>query len=93
MTDPPVIVLGKGELRRRETFGPRTVNRGAVLVDCAWDGGIFESGALVGGLFRSGKFQGGLFWGGSWLGGTWTGGDWESGFGPDGQYRPRTVHP
>jgi hypothetical protein len=93
MTDAPVLILGEGELRRHETFGRDTVNHGAVLLDCTWDGGIFESGVMVGGLFRSGTFRGGVFWGGVWMGGTWKGGDWENGFGPDGQYHPRTVHP
>jgi hypothetical protein len=40
MTDAPVLVLHEGELRRHETFGRGTVNRGAVLLDCIWDGGI-----------------------------------------------------
>ncbi|MEO8587234.1 MAG: hypothetical protein ABI584_13805 [Acidobacteriota bacterium] len=93
MTDAPVLVLEEGELRRHETFGPGTVNRGAVLFDCIWDGGTFESGVMVRGLFRSGTFRGGVFWGGVWLGGDWKAGDWESGFGLDGQYHPRTVHP
>lgn len=93
MTGSPVLVLGEGEIRRREVFGAGTVNRGAVLLECIWDGGVFESGVMVGGLFRSGTFSGGVFWGGVFLGGTWTGGVWENGFGPDGQYHPRTVHP
>ena len=93
MIDASVLILGEGELRRHETFGRDTVNRGAVLLDCTWDGGIFESGVMVGGLFRAGTFRGGVFWGGVWMGGAWKGGDWENGFGPDGHYHPRTVHP
>lgn len=92
-TAASVLVLEKGELRRQEAFGPLTVNRGAVLLECTWDGGTFESGMMLGGIFRSGTFRDGVFWGGVWLSGTWTGGTWEHGFGPDGRYRPRTVHP
>jgi len=93
MADAPVLVLAEGELHQNEAFGRGTVNRGAILLDCTWDGGVFESGVMVGGLFRSGTFVGGVFCGGVWLGGTWKGGAWEQGFGPDGRYHPRTVHP
>ena len=93
MADASVLVLGEGELHQHETFGRGTVNRGAVLLECTWDGGDFESGVMQGGLFRSGTFLGGVFRGGVWLGGTWKGGAWEYGFGPDGKYHPRTVHP
>ena len=86
-------VLSAGELHEGESFGPGTVNRGAVLLECTWDGGDFESGAMLGGAFRSGTFRGGAFWGGVWMGGEWTGGEWVHGFGPDGRYRPRTDHP
>ena len=86
-------VLRAGELHQKERFGPETANRGAVLLECEWDGGVFESGMMLGGLFRAGTFEGGVFWGGVWLSGTWAGGTWEHGFGPDESYRPRTVHP
>jgi len=90
---PAPRVLASGEIHQKERFGADTVNRGAVLLECTWDGGTFESGMMLGGLFRSGTFEGGVFWGGVWLGGTWAGGTWEHGFGPDGRYRPRTAHP
>lgn len=95
MTAPttPALVLQKGEFRHQETFGPGTVNRGAVLLECTWDGGDFESGVMLGGVFRSGTFRSGVFWGGVWLSGSWVAGDWEHGFGADGAYRPRTDHP
>lgn len=87
------LALRPGELRIHERFGPATMNRGAVLFECEWDGGVFESGVLLGGVFRSGSFQGGVFWSGLWKGGVWEGGLWHSGFGPDGRYRPRDVPP
>jgi hypothetical protein len=93
MPEPTAVVLEKGEFREKQTFGPGNVNRGAVLLECTWDGGVFESGVMLGGIFRSGTFRGGVFWGGVWLGGSWSGGTWEHGFGPDGAYRPRTEHP
>lgn len=93
MSEPPAVVLEKGEFREKEAFGPGTLNRGAVLLECTWDGGVFEAGVMLGGVFRSGTFRGGVFWGGVWLGGSWSGGTWEHGFGPDGAYRPRTEHP
>jgi hypothetical protein len=86
-------VLQSGELRFLERFGPATTNRGAVLVDCEWDGGVFEAGVMLGGVFRSGSFQGGVFWSGLWKGGVWEKGLWHSGFGPDGRYRPRDAPP
>ncbi len=91
MSEP--AVLGNGEVHHKVRFGRDTVCRGAVLLDCEWDGGLFESGVMLGGIFRSGRFAGGVFLGGVWLGGTWEGGEWENGFGPDGRYRPRTDHP
>lgn len=86
-------VLAEGELHHQRRFGPGTVNRGAVLLDCEWDGGVFESGALVSGLFRSGELRGGTFLGGLFLDGVWTGGSWERGYDRQGRYRPRTDHP
>lgn len=86
-------VLAPGELHHRRRFGPGTVNRGAVLLDCEWDGGVFESGALVSGVFRSGELRGGTFLGGTFLGGEWIGGSWERGYDRQGRYRPRTDHP
>lgn len=87
------LVLGPGEVRRHERFGPHTVNRGAVLFSCEWDGGVFESGVMWAGIFRSGVCRGGVFWGAWWKGGTWEGGLWHSGYGPDGAYRPRGEAP
>lgn len=86
-------ILGQGEFYYKEAFGPGTVCRGAVLLECEWDGGVVESGALMGVVFRSGEFRGGTFWGGVFLGGTWKDGVWESGFDRTGRYRPRTDHP
>lgn len=86
-------VLAAGELHHQRRFGPDTVNRGAVLLDCEWDGGVFESGAMVSGLFRSGEFRGGTFLGGLFLDGAWTGGSWERGYDRQGRYRPRTDQP
>lgn len=86
-------VLSPGEVYRNERFGPTTVNRGAVLFSCEWDGGVFESGVMWGGVFRSGSFRGGLFWGGFFRGGVFEGGVWHHGYGPDGRYRPRGEPP
>lgn len=86
-------VLRPGELRIHERFGPATVNRGAVLFECEWDGGVFESGVMLGGVFKSGTFCGGVFWSSHWKGGTWAGGFWHNGFGEDGRYRPRDWSP
>lgn len=91
MTRP--LILSAGELYHQRRFGPGTVNRGAVLLDCEWDGGVFESGALVSGLFRSGELRGGTFLGGLFWDGAWTGGSWERGFDRQGRYRPRTDAP
>jgi hypothetical protein len=87
------LVLAKGELHHQRRFGPDTVNRGAVLLDCEWDGGVFESGALVSGVFRSGEIRGGSVLGALFWDGTWTGGSWERGFDRQGRYRPRTDRP
>lgn len=87
------VVLERGEFHHKERFGPRTVNRGAVLLECEWDGGVFESGIMMGGLFRAGEFRGGTFWGGVFWDGRWTGGVWEAGFDRAGRYRPRTDVP
>ena len=48
-------ILGPGEFYYKENFGPGTVCRGAVLLECEWDGGVVESGALMGVVFRSGE--------------------------------------
>ena len=90
---PSETVLAEGEFRRGEKFGPEAVNKGAILMDCEWDGGIFESGTMVGGIFHSGIFRGGTVYGTVWLGGEWIGGRWEAGFDQTGRYRPRTDHP
>lgn len=86
-------VLGPGEFHTHERFGSETVNRGAVLWECEWDGGVFESGVLLGGIFRAGEFRGGVVWAAWWKGGAWEGGSWHHGFGPDGAYRPRGAFP
>lgn len=86
-------VLGPGEFHAHERFDAATVNRGAVLWECEWDGGVFESGVLLGGLFRAGVFRGGVAWAVYWKGGEWTGGLWHHGFGPDGFYLPRCAFP
>jgi hypothetical protein len=86
-------VLGPGELFAHELFGPETVNRGAVLWECAWDGGVFESGVMLGGIFRAGEFHDGVVWATYWRGGIWKGGFWHHGFSPDGAYRPRGAFP
>lgn len=86
-------VLGPGELHVHEHFGPGTINRGAVLWECEWDGGVFESGIFLGGVFRAGVFRGGVVWAAYWKGGTWESGFWHHGFGPDGAYRPRGAFP
>jgi hypothetical protein len=87
------LVLREGELYHQRRFGPETVNRGAVLLECEWDGGVFESGALVSGLFRSGEMRGGSLLGAVFWEGTWTGGTWERGYDRRGRYRPRGDHP
>jgi hypothetical protein len=88
----PLILLA-GELHANKKFGPETINRGAALFECEWDGGVFESGMFCGGLFRSGQFAGGMFIGGIFWGGSWLGGTWEGGFDRAGLYRYRTECP
>jgi hypothetical protein len=86
------VVLGPGEFYRRRRFGPETVNRGAVLMGCEWDGGRFEDGAMVGGVFRGGELTGGAFWGGVFLAGSFRG-SWEGGFDREGRYHPASEVP
>ena len=86
-------ILHPGEQYERTRFGCGTVNRGAMLLDCEWDGGRFESGVFIGGMFRSGDFAGGTWMGGIFLNGTWHAGVWEGGFDPKGIYRPRGETP
>ena len=93
MAGSSTVVLKKGEFYHRKVFGPETVNKGAVLLECDWDGGTFESGIMMGGLFRAGRFIDGTFWGGVFWDGEWVGGIWENGFDRQGRYRPRTDHP
>ena len=88
-----VSILGPGELHIRKRFGPETVNRGAALFECEWDGGRFEAGLFTGGMFRSGQFVGGTFLGGIFWDGTWVGGIWECGFDRSGIYHPRHDNP
>lgn len=87
-----LLILGHGELHIREKFGPGTVNRGAALFECEWDGGRFEAGLFSGGMFRSGEFLGGTFLGGIFLG-TWVSGTWEGGFNRHGIYLSRDSSP
>ena len=87
------LVLTPGEIHRQRKFGPNTINRGAVLFGCEWDGGRFENGLFVGGMFRSGEFAGGVFYGGVFWDGTWLNGIWEGGFDRKGAYHSRTDSP
>ena len=88
----PLILLA-GELHMNKKFEADTINRGAALFECEWDGGVFESGLFVGGLFRSGQFAGGMFLGGLFRGGSWAGGSWEGGFDRAGIYGSRSDCP
>ena len=88
-----VRVLELGEMHVRERFGPDTLNRGAALIECEWDGGRFEAGLFTGGMFRSGEFAGGTFLGGTFWSGTWAGGIWEGGFDRYGIYHSRGDDP
>jgi hypothetical protein len=88
-----ILILLAGELHMNKKFGPNTINRGAALFECEWDGGVFESGMFCGGLFRAGQFTGGMFIGGIFWGGSWVGGIWEGGFDRAGIYRYRTESP
>ncbi len=92
-SEPHAIILKCKELYRCARFGPDTVNQGAVLLDCEWDGGCFESGLFLGGIFRSGHFVTGMFLGGIFWDGTWDAGVWEGGFDRNGIYRPRGDAP
>jgi hypothetical protein len=82
-------VLTSGEFYRQKRFGPNTVNQGAALFECEWDGGSFEAGLFAGGMFRSGQFVGGVFLGGIFWDGTWLDGIWEGGFDRNGIYHSR----
>ena len=93
MSESRARVLREGAFFAHERFGPETVNRGAVLWECEWDGGVFESGVMLGGIFRAGEFRDGVVWATYWKGGVWKGGLWHHGFGPDGSYRPRGAFP
>ena len=92
MNEPMPLVLAQGELYREKRFGPNTVNQGAALFECEWDGGRFEAGLFTGGIFRSGEFVGGIFLGGTFCG-TWVGGIWEGGFDGTGIYHSRGDSP
>jgi hypothetical protein len=87
------LVLKPGELYRQEKFGPNTVNKGAALLECEWDGGRFEAGLFTGGMFRSGQFVGGIFLGGIFWAATWLSGTWEGGFDRNGTYHSRGDSP
>ena len=86
------LILATGELHIRKKFGRDTVNRGAALFECEWDGGRFEAGLFVGGMFRSGQFAGGIFLGGIFCG-KWVNGTWEGGFDRNGIYHSRGDSP
>jgi hypothetical protein len=88
-----LVVLETGEVYRQQKFGPSTVNRGAILFGCEWDGGRFERGLFMGGMFRSGEFAGGFFYGGLFLNATWLGGVWEGGFDRNGLFHARSDSP
>ena len=88
-----VLILDAGQLHIREKFGPDTINRGAALLECEWNGGRFEAGLFSGGMFRSGQFLGGTFLGGIFWGGTWLSGIWEGGFDRHGLYHSRNDSP
>ncbi len=79
--------LSVGEFYHQASFGPETVNQGAVLMACDWNGGVFLSGSMLGGIFWSGEFRGGTFWGGVFLDGVWTSGVWLHGFDKRGKFR------
>ncbi len=87
------MILKSGEFHHKRSFGVETRNCGAVLLECQWDGGVFEDGIFLGGIFRRGRFENGTFWGGIFWSGEWIGGVWEGGFDSSGRYRPRTAHP
>lgn len=87
------LILRRGELHVGKHFGPGTVNQGAALFECEWDGGRFEGGLFTGGMFRSGQFTGGIFLGGIFWGGTWVSGTWEGGFDRRGIYHSRGDRP
>jgi hypothetical protein len=93
MNEPMSLVLAPGELYREKKFGPNTVNQGAALFECEWDGGRFEAGLFTGGIFRSGEFVGGIFLGGIFWSGTWVSGIWEGGFDRTGTYHSRGDSP
>jgi hypothetical protein len=86
-------VLGHGQFYRNAHFGADTINRGAVLLECEWSGGTFESGVMLGGIFRSGEVLGGDFSGVVFWSGRWVDGNWLGGFDHTGRYRPRTDSP
>ena len=88
-----LLILKPGELHVEKKFGPGTINRGAALFECEWDGGSFEAGIFIAGMFRSGQFAGGTFLGGIFWSGTWVGGAWEGGFDRHGMYHPRDDRP
>lgn len=88
-----VLILAPGEMHTRKYFGPGTINRGAALFECEWDGGRFETGLFVGGMFRSGQFAGGVFLGGIFWDATWVRGTWEGGFDRNGIYHSRGDSP
>jgi hypothetical protein len=87
------LVLYPGEIHRQQKYGSNAISRGAVLIDCDWDGGRFESGLFMGGIFRGGEFSGGTFLGGIFLAGMWIDGVWIGGFDREGFYLSRGVSP
>ena len=88
------LVLHPGEFHRHQKFGPHTVNRGAILIECIWDGGRFEAGLFMGGVIRSGVFAGGTFLGGIFLDTAgWIDGIWIGGYDRAGIYHSRGATP
>jgi hypothetical protein len=87
------MILRLNEFYRKRRFGPDVVNRGAILLECDWAGGRFESGTMLGGIFRGGEVIDGTFSGVAFIGGAWRGGRWLCGYDGQGRYRPRTDHP
>jgi hypothetical protein len=87
------VILYPGEIHRQQKYGSNAISRGAVLIDCDWDGGRFESGLFMGGVFRTGEFSGGTFLGGIFLAGMWISGTWIGGFDREGLYHSRGAIP
>ena len=90
---PSTTVLPKDAFYYKQRFDADTINRGAVLLECEWHGGRFESGLMLGGVFRSGEVWDGVFSGVAFVQGRWYAGEWLSGYDQRGVYRPRGDTP